>query len=301
MGSAWFLGLFNRGTTDFGPPLTPVAKFDHPKMEEVSGLVASARYPDVLWAHNDSGNEPRLFALTPKGEIVAPEGADKPFPGIDVKNATLRDWEAIARNGEQLLICELGNNLNAGRKLGVYLLDEPDPHSATEVPARFLKLTYPDQTGFPPTDRWHFDSEAAFCWDRRLYILTKNRPAFRIYVQQDSTNLYSVDLREAGESAVLTRVDSASGLGGWVTGADISPDGRWVAILCESPQQCIWLFERPDRGEKLLSEAKSRRVFNFKEGGQLEAMAFHQSELILVNEERQLFRITMDQFEEVDP
>lgn len=292
----WFVGLFGPRTTVVGPALEPFCVGFHPDMAELSGLVQSRAYPDVLWTHNDSGNEPRLFAMTVDGEVVN--------PGLEVQEATLRDWESITRWGDNLYLTEMGNNLNASRRLGVYEIPEPNPHTATSVrPSRFLPVRYPDQQHFPPWDRWHFDCEASFALDGSLYFVTKNRPAFRLFVQQGSANLYKLDLGDLQEDNVLEAVDSIDDLGGWVTGADVSSDGRWIALLIESPLQSIWLFERPASGDRLLSEAKSVRRFVFHEGGQLEALAFvtqsGQEFLQMINEQQEMFKVEMDDFQEV--
>jgi len=318
LGASWFVGFFNRGHQQIGRVLEPVAKLTHPKMEEVSGLVASAQFENILWAHNDSGNEPRLFAITTDGEVIVPEelqerlyvaeqpkGREKLFEGIAVEEATLVDWESIARNENSLYITEMGNNLNARRHLGIYEVAEPDPHQTSQVtPTRFAEVQYPDQKRFPPFSSWHFDCEAAFCRDGKLYFVTKNRPAFRLFVQQDSANLYSLDLAQLKSVNTLKLVDKIDNLGGWVTAADISPDGRWVALLCESPVQSLWLFETPQQGDRLFTDASSKARLVFQKGGQLESLAFAKYEgqdvLVMINEERELFRITLDEFELVE-
>ena len=57
------------------------------ELDEASGLAASRRYADVLWSHNASGDEARIFALETSGDalgILAVQGAD------------FIDWEDIA-------------------------------------------------------------------------------------------------------------------------------------------------------------------------------------------------------------
>lgn len=313
---AWFVGLFNRGTLKAGVRLEPVAKLTHSKMEEVSGLVKSSYSPELLWAHNDSGNEPRLFCVSSQGKLVVPdpirlrktasdpEFQPEPFDGLEVTGASLQDWEAITRVGETLYISELGNNLNASRHLGFYLVEEPDPHKDETIePARFVGVFYPEQTNFPPRDRWAYDCEAVFATEEALYCLTKNRPAFRPFVQDDSSDLYRLSLENLGEQNKLTKVDRVDGLGGWVTGCDLSSDGEWLALVCESPQQSIWLFQKPLQGDKFFTQARQVKRFVFHGGGQVECLAFAEYEgdevLVMLNEEKELFRISLDMFGEV--
>src|SRR5206468_142617 len=72
---------------------------------EVSGLVASLTTPDTVWAHNDGGKNPRLFALTEYG-------AGK---GIALlTNAIVVDWEDIAiapcASGACIYVADTGDN-----------------------------------------------------------------------------------------------------------------------------------------------------------------------------------------------
>ena len=213
----WFVGFFGPKSTKVGQSLIPFAVVDNAEADELSGLVASQQYPGVLWSHNDSGNAPRLFALTAQGGLIVPPGGGEPssFPGIEVKGAKLVDWESIARWDHTIYICDTGNNFSARRDLGVYVVKEPDPYQdLTAEVERFVAVRYPDQTSYPPTDAWRYDSEGAFCDGDYLYILTKERPAFRVFIQQGSTSLYRLNLRDNSPSQVLEKVDRVDGLGG---------------------------------------------------------------------------------------
>ena len=293
---AAFLGFFHPRSIREGESISPLVVMADENLQELSGLVASRRYPGVLWAHSDSGNEPILYALDTKGDSHS----------IALEEVTLRDWEAIALSDSTLYITEMGNNLNSSEKLGIYEFDEPDPKAAGPLrPKRFIPVAYEDQESFPARDRWHFDCEAAFYSDGSLFFITKNRPAFRLFVQEGGANLYRLDMGILGEKNLLRRVDSIEGLGGWVTAADISFDGRRLAVLVESPQQGIWLFERPESGDRWFSQSPRVRRYKFFDGGQLESLAFvgdgESEALVMLNEERQMFRVEMDKFESVGP
>jgi len=56
-------------------------------IREISGAVASRKNPGILWVHNDSGDLPRLYAISTAGELI----------GIyTITGAKARDWEDIA-------------------------------------------------------------------------------------------------------------------------------------------------------------------------------------------------------------
>lgn len=299
-----FLGYFGPRQTVVGDQLQPLKNLELPALAEVSGLIESTTRPGFLWAHNDSGNEPNLFCLDTSGRLQVPPGEDaESFQGIQVEGATLVDWEDIARHGDRLYITDMGNNLNARRHLGVYEVVEPSPQARSVKVERFFEVEYPDQKTFPPRDRWRYDCEAAFYHDGALYFLTKERPAYRLFVQQGNTTLYRLDLATVKERNILEKVDRATGLGGWVTAADVSHDGRYLALVCESPVQSIWLYELPPDSDKLLSEALVVKQYVFHHGGQLESLAFvkdGESEvLMMMNEEQELFRVEMERFQVV--
>ena len=41
-------------------------------LQEVSGVTRCHLCPDTFWAHNDSGDKARLFAITREGEVIWP-------------------------------------------------------------------------------------------------------------------------------------------------------------------------------------------------------------------------------------
>lgn len=288
---AAFLGFFHPKKTIVGDALVPYAHLQDQQVVELSGLVASERYPGVFWGHPDSDNAPNLYAISLQGEVKT----------IALDEVTLLDWETITRCGDKLYLGEMGNNLSASRALGLYELREPDPESTTRLsPERFIRVRYPEQVTFPPNDAWHYDCEASFCDDQTIYFVTKNRPAYRVYIQDGSADLYKLDLSSLDQDNVLTQVDQADGLGGWVTAADLSPDGEWLAVLVESPVQSIWLFRRPEQGDRWLTQASEKKRYVFHNGGQLESLAFTaEGTLLMINEQREMFRVQMEAFQKV--
>src|SRR5947209_17594710 len=71
---------------EYGPPRT-LAQVSIPGLTESSGIVASRTYPGVFWTHNDSGDRPRLYAITRDGKLAG---------RWLVPNAKAYDWEDIA-------------------------------------------------------------------------------------------------------------------------------------------------------------------------------------------------------------
>ena len=136
-----------------------VLDIEFPAINEQSGLAKSQTYDDVLWVHNDSGDVPRLFALDSQGKIIIPsflegrfhgeevEAGKEAYPGLTIELAANIDWEDIAITKGAIYIADMGNNGNARRDLGIYVINEPNPVAVSRTrPYQFIPVSYPDQS-----------------------------------------------------------------------------------------------------------------------------------------------------------
>ena len=185
------------------------------ELRETSGLARSRKTPELLWTHNDSGNEPFLFGIDTTGALAAQ---------VRVTNATLVDWEDLEAgpcpSGTCLFIADIGDNRQARDSVTVYMVPEPLPDAVQSDPAAAFHLKYPDGPQ---------DAESLFILPNGdLYIVTKGRHA--------DVALYRVtrDARQINRTTTLERVRSLWSRPGSardrVTSATASPDGKWVAI-----------------------------------------------------------------------
>src|SRR5438132_1449794 len=104
---------------EIAPGVRLVARISDPRIKESSGVVASRRFTNVYWTHNDGGGPKKqvLYAIDREGDTRAF------FSVIDV---TLHDWEDIAiDNAGHLFIGDIGNNDGKRDALAVYEIDEP--------------------------------------------------------------------------------------------------------------------------------------------------------------------------------
>lgn len=287
--------------------LAPYATTGHPPLTEMSGIVPSVRYPGAYWVMNDSGDEPRIFAIDKSGKTIMPSWLSKhyfvddsllgkqPYPGLQIGLASNIDWEEIAIDGDDLYIADVGNNGNARRDLGIYAVTEPNPHTIDRARiAKWIPIAYPDQTGYPG-ERWQFDCEAVFVYNHKLYFITKNRLSGEIGKPDVSASLYRLDEMRTDRVNILTKIEEKTDLGGWVTGAALSPDGKTLAVLCNAPAQSVWLFDTPTSGDKFFSSNARRLVF--KGTKQSEAVCFTSNEILLItNEQREMFEVRIEAF-----
>ena len=258
-----------------------------------------------FWVHNDSGDEPRLFALDSEGRVQIPESLADDFhgeeieagkelwSGVFIENAINQDWEDVTSDGVNLYIADMGNNRNARRNLGIYVVPWDslyDTRAATST--RFIPVHYPEQTGFPPLKR-HFDSESLFFADGNLYVITKHRQPVPIQQPQPGANLYRLDSQSESESNSLSLIDHHPELTS-ATAADLSPDGETLAVLSYTS---IWLFERPSMGDKWLSAPSRKLPLDIETARQVEAITW-QNDIFLVvtNEQRDSFVISVAAF-----
>jgi hypothetical protein len=285
-------------------PLARVGAVNHPLLEELSGLVAASPGAGGFWAHNDSGAEARLFALDAEFRPRVPPwlahryGAGDtllraPWPGIEIVDASLVDWESIARIGEVLYVGDVGNNGNARRDLGFWELAEPAPAATESIrPRRFLPVHYPEQQAFPGAI-WEWDCEAVFSDAGNIYLITKHRAPGEIARFEAGARLYRFDPTTASTSAstpleLIARQNDIE----LATGADLSPDGEVLAVLSYA---ALWLFPRPAAGDDWFAGTPVIRTLPIARTRQAEAVTWRDDgHLLIANEAGTVFEMTID-------
>lgn len=226
------------------PELEPIdlpvmVQLDTSVHRETSGIVKSDVYPDVYWLHNDSGDRPRIIPINRKGEIIT-SYRYKSNEGQFINDAVNMDWEEIMKDDKgNLIVADYGNNCNCRRDLVFYYIRETDPIQKNNRVFKKLFFRYPDQKQFTKEGNdYNYDSEGAFYAHGKIYVLTKNR-------SNSHTKLYRLDTTEPYEVNTLTFLDEFD-IKGKVTGADISKDGRTLAILTYTG---VWLFKAPNKDD----------------------------------------------------
>jgi hypothetical protein len=265
------------GTEDRADAGREVVRIKHGPLAEISGAARSATYDDVFWLHNDHGDEARLFAVDSRGRVIIPgfladkyhgetEQKDKEeWPGVAIVGAFNIDWEDIALADGRLYIADMGNNGNARRDLGVYVVNEPNPHQTTRVRLlKHLPVTYPEQTRYPGK-LWHYDCEAMFVSEGKLYFLTKHR--------------------KTGE------------IRGWKSG--VSPSGSKLAVLTYFT---LWIFDKPAEGDNWLAGRPSKLDLPGSAFRQNEAVTWADEEtLVVLSESRHMMRVRVADLKPLTP
>jgi hypothetical protein len=196
-------------------------------VRETSGLTVGRRNPNVLWTHNDSGNQPEIFAITPDGTVRA---------RVRIEGATLTDWEDIEAgkcgSDDCLYIADIGDNAGARKTVRVYEVVEPLVPAGTARVARMLEASYQDGPQ---------DAEAIFrlAPTNDIYVVTKGR--------QKSVKVYRWSAAGANGRGLLQLVREiaprAKDERDRVTAASASPSGKLVAIRT---YRTLWVYRAAD-------------------------------------------------------
>lgn len=200
-----------------------------PRLDEISGAVASARTPDTLWVHNDSGDVARVFAIGVNGAVKAE---------VRVRGAEAIDWEDISMGPGPLgsdphvpwlYVGDMGDNRLRRPTVQIYRFPEPTLATGAEttidVDAQRIDLRYPD--GAPR------NVEAMLVDPRtgELVIFTKRMDASEVFVAPAAALAPGVPVTLRAASTIPT--------GPRVTGADISQDGATIVVR-EYERAHVW-------------------------------------------------------------
>lgn len=185
---------------------------------EVSGVVASRSNPDILWVHDDKGNDTQLIAIRTNGQLAQQ---------YRLTSASNTDWEDIASGPgpveglAYLYIADAGDNTASRSDSVLWRVPEPrvpDTPAATQG----LSIVEAFRFRFPGGSR---DTEACFVdpLDGTPYFVSKelgrNGRLWRYPMPLDAAVTKTLVL------AASFFADDAS-----FSGADISPDGRMIVL-----------------------------------------------------------------------
>lgn len=204
--------------------------FSMPKKIKESSAVEVTEKSDLIWTLEDSGNDPLLFALNLKGEIVNT---------VEITDAKNNDWEDLTSDKDgNLYIGDFGNNDNDRKDLSIYKINDSDLSKKEASVAEKTAFFFPEQTLFPPKKSERFyDVESFFLFENHFYLFTKNRSS----KFDGTTLLYQVPNQPGNHPAKL--ISSFKTCDNFnhcaVTSADISPDGKKVALLSADK---VWIF-----------------------------------------------------------
>lgn len=207
---------------NYGELPRETAPLEDPLLVEVSGLVASPSQPGVLWLHNDSGDDARLYAATSEGAALL---------RLVIDGAEWVDVEDIAAapcpdgSGPCLWVADVGNNRADRDEVAVYAIPEPTVDVSGGIQSEHISvadvwrfpLRYPDGA---------FDAEAFVVLpDASALVLVEKRDAAesRVAVLEAPFARDDVNTLELRGSVASPGVEITNGR--MITGADLHPHG----------------------------------------------------------------------------
>ncbi len=149
------------------PERKVIAKIDDDRLKEVSGISESKIYENIIWLHNDSQDQPRIFAINQDGKVVVE---------LTLKNAKNVDWEEIkvVKNPQDsqsyIYIGDIGDNLEVRNDYKFYVVKEPNID--TSKVNQKIEISDYQVIAFEYSDKSH-DCEAFFVENNDIHLLTK--------------------------------------------------------------------------------------------------------------------------------
>jgi hypothetical protein len=198
-------------------------------LAEISGIAASRAHPGHHWAVNDGGNGSRLHLIDARG---------RPRGHVTVEGGGNTDWEDLASfeldGRRMLLIADTGDNGGIREELQLHVVEEPATLDAPARVAWTLRFRWPDGPR---------DCEAVAVDPRRgeVLLVSKKRvppELFRLPLRPAvGTDVAVAELVgtlpgiEQPDAADLEKSPTFGRYRAQVTGADLSPNGRVLAVL----------------------------------------------------------------------
>ena len=231
----------------------PFCKLDYKDLNESSGL---EYWQGAWWSHNDSGDGPYLYRST---DLTFKNAQRFTVPG-----AKAVDWEELTTFGEDLLVCDIGDNGRQRDDLMLYRVGWDADKAELTLKAKY-SVAYPDGK---------HDAEAAADIEGVLHIVSKHRG-------EGYTGVYKFPELVEGEKNVgelvgKLEVDERV----MITAGDYDPKSKKLVLLSYTR---VFVY-----GDKLEGKPE-RSVLIYAQ--QCESLCIHESALVYGNEQQDIFRV----------
>ncbi|MFT3708346.1 MAG: hypothetical protein QM817_11900 [Archangium sp.] len=186
-------------------------------LNELSGLVASRRHSGIFYAHNDSGDTARFFAVSQMAELRET---------FELDGGTANDWEDIGYgpcpSGQCVFIGDTGDNAHVRTDYAIYRVPEPATITGgtIAVPWERFRFEYPGGV--------QKNCEAMFVHPvtGQVYVITKEdfgvSEVYKLPLPMDSASQATLQL--------VTRLTIPSVTDRPLTAADVNPCGTAVLM-----------------------------------------------------------------------
>jgi hypothetical protein len=190
-------------------------------IKEASGIVASYKNKGLLWTHNDSGDNNRIYSMDANG---------KGTREFYLEGANNRDWEAIGMatfpEGSFIYVGDIGDNNANYSDYIIYRVLEPEitastPKTNTLKNVQKISYKYPDGAR---------DAEA-------ILIDQSTKDIFIISKREDKKRLYRLPFPQSYTQTItaefvqeLTTFSTGSGQQAYLTDGNVSADNQEIIL-----------------------------------------------------------------------
>lgn len=184
-------------------PSAQLMRLRDERILESSGLARSSMHLGVLYTHNDKGNPPEVYAVSPAGTRAV----------LRFFGAPSGDWEDIATTTDgRIWVGDIGDRDAIRKSIAILVAREPNPLITRDVEWTRYQLKYPD--GAHNAEGLMVHPETG-----EVFVVTKEREGGGIYAAPKQLSATSLNR--------LSRVADAPAN---VTAADFAPDGGSFAL-----------------------------------------------------------------------
>lgn len=234
---------------------------------EVSGIADSRTIADHLWAQEDSGNPPRIFAIKHEGFVT---------DSFMVAGARNRDWEdiTVGKGPNEALtyiyVGDIGDNNSQYPDYTIYRIPEPTSFANAEITVYDrLKFTYPDGS---------HDAEALLVDDatKDIFVITKRDAVSKMYkipYPQDAQNMnqavFVADLKYPGVVSASLSLSGTEVIVKTYTNLYyyLRPAGEALEVtLAKSPSDTLE-YQLEPQGEAVAFTKSNSGFFTYSEKG----------------------------------
>jgi hypothetical protein len=241
--------------------MLPESQLESKEMDETSGLVASDATPGIYYAHNDSGDTSRFFAISANGKLHTTVYYNSAENVKDCEDIAIGSGPARGRS--YIYIGDIGDNDYRRNSIAIYRIEEKKAWTTQQranARADQLNLKYPD--GPKDAETLMIDP-----LEKLLYIVTKRR---------DTVSVYTTPLKFRANDTVTLTLRCKLFFKGlkpfkWITAGDISKDGQQMLV---KNYEKVYYWRRQNNEHLWETIQRSPQELPYKQEKQGEAIAF---------------------------
>jgi hypothetical protein len=186
-----------------------ICEFTDTRLTEISGMAPSALHRGVLWVHNDSGDNAKMYALKLNDCSVVGE--------LTLLGVSARDFEGLAvgvdpKGRSVLWVGDIGDNRDSWSDVSIYQVREPKTLGNASAQVKRYRFTYDDRPH-------NAETILADPQSQQIWIVTKQLASGSIYALPKRLKKSAINIAK--------KIGPTSGL---ITDGAMKPDGTGFVL-----------------------------------------------------------------------